>query len=173
MFFFHFSNDWTVNKAVSHFHFFNVFNLTVFMLKASVSKTQQNKIMWSVIKLNTETNCLQHWAHPPSILVTQGWGGEEGGEALVSSEVHHVHTVIQEALQREKKKKKKKPCSVSALQQHGLCKKDAKEEGTATLFHNAMPQQVPCPLDTFPVMTDLLDVFVPWSSDTGELVLSR
>ena len=77
------------------------------MLKASVSKTQQNKIMWSVIKLNTETNCLQHWAHPPSILVTQGWGGEEGGEALVSSEVHHVHTVIQEALQRENKKKQK------------------------------------------------------------------
>ena len=78
------------------------------MLKASVSKTQQNKIMWSVIKLNTETNCLQHWAHPPSILVTQGWGGEEGGEALVSSEVHHVHTVIQEALQRENKKQNKK-----------------------------------------------------------------
>ena len=84
-----------------------------------------------------------------------------------------MHTVMQGALQREKKHTHKKPCSVSALQQHSLCKKDAKEEGTAALFHYAMPQQVPCPLDTFPAMTDLLDVFVPRNSDTGELVLSR
>lgn len=83
-----------------------------------------------------------------------------------------MHTVMQGALQREKTHRKNTPCSVSAFQQHALCKKNAREEGAATLFHDAMPQQVPCPLDTFPAMADLLDVFVPRNSDTGELVLS-